>query len=28
VLILFAIYHAVRQWRRHRRQPAPGPAIG
>ena len=31
VLILFAIYKAVRHWRRHRqqgRQPASGPAIG
>jgi hypothetical protein len=28
VLILFAIYKAVRHWLRHRRQPASGPAIG
>jgi hypothetical protein len=28
VLILFAIYKAVRHWLRHRQQPASGPAIG
>jgi bacteriorhodopsin len=28
VLILFALYHAVRQWRRHRQQAASGLAIG
>jgi hypothetical protein len=28
VLILFALYHAVRQWRRHRQQAGSGLAIG
>ena len=28
VLILFALYHAVRQWRRHRQQASSGLVIG